>query len=100
MRTIRVASAALAIAAPVRAQTKKPPVPSGVASGLSRTSPKANRTSPKAAKEDVNRRNVDGSTPLQWAVYNGDVAEVRRLLRAGADVSVANNYRPRPTIPA
>ena len=31
-------------------------------------------------KEDVNRRNVDGSTPLQWAVYDGDVAEARRRL--------------------
>ena len=49
-----------------------------------------------AAKEDVNRRNVDGSTPLQWAVYNGDVAEVQRLLRAGADVSLANNYGATP----
>ena len=27
---------------------------------------------------DVNRRNADGSTPLQWAVYKGDAAEVRR----------------------
>ena len=36
--------------------------------------------------DDVNRRNPDGSTPLQWAVYEGDVAEVRRLLAAGADV--------------
>jgi ankyrin repeat protein len=58
---------------------------SGVVSGLSRTS-----------KDDVNRRNADGSTPLQWAVYNGDVAEVRRLLRAGAHVSLANNYGATP----
>jgi hypothetical protein len=47
-------------------------------------------------KEDVNRRNADGSTPLQWAVYNGEVAEVKRLLRAGADVSIANNYGATP----
>ena len=47
-------------------------------------------------QEDVNRRNADGSTPLQWAVYNGDVAEVKRLLRAGADVSLANNYGATP----
>jgi ankyrin repeat protein len=46
--------------------------------------------------EDVNRRNADGSTPLQWAVYNGDVAEARRLLRAGANVSLANNYGATP----
>jgi ankyrin repeat protein len=39
---------------------------------------------------------VDGSTPLQWAVYNEDVAEVRRLLKAGADVSIANNYGATP----
>jgi ankyrin repeat protein len=50
----------------------------------------------KPAKEDVNRRNPDGSTPLQWAVFNGDVAEVRRLLRAGADLKIANNYGATP----
>ena len=46
--------------------------------------------------EDVNRRNVDGSTPLQWAVHAGDIAEARRLLSAGADVSLANNYGATP----
>ncbi|HKE87185.1 MAG TPA: ankyrin repeat domain-containing protein [Vicinamibacterales bacterium] len=45
---------------------------------------------------DVNRRGVDGSTPLQWAVYNGDVAETRRLLRAGANVALANSYGATP----
>ncbi len=49
-----------------------------------------------ARKSDVNRRDVDGSTPLEWAVYNSDVAEVRRLVRAGADVSLANNYGATP----
>jgi uncharacterized protein len=49
-----------------------------------------------AQKQDVNRRAVDGSTPLQWAVYKGDVAEVRRLLKAGADVTLANNYGATP----
>jgi ankyrin repeat protein len=47
---------------------------------------------PRTAKEDVNRRNPDGSTPLQWAVFHGDVAEAKRLLRAGADVKAANKY--------
>jgi ankyrin repeat protein len=60
--------------------------PRDVASGSSRTSP----------KEDVNRRNADGSTPLQWAVYNGEIVEARRLLRAGANVSLANNYGATP----
>jgi ankyrin repeat protein len=45
---------------------------------------------------DVNKRGVDGSTPLQWAVYEGNVAEVRRLLKAGANVSLANNYGATP----
>ena len=49
-----------------------------------------------AQKADVNRRNADGSTPLQWAVYNGDLAEARRLLRAGANVSLTNNYGATP----
>src|SRR5204862_231943 len=36
------------------------------------------------------------TTPLHWAVYNGDVAEVQRLVRAGADVSLANKYGATP----
>ncbi len=58
--------------------------------GVTVSAQKATRTS------DVNRRNPDGSTPLQWAVYKGNVAEARRLLRAGADVSLANNYGATP----
>jgi ankyrin repeat protein len=47
-------------------------------------------------KTDVNRRNPDGSTPLQWAVFKGDVAEAKRLLRAGANVALANDYGATP----
>jgi ankyrin repeat protein len=47
-------------------------------------------------KTDVNQRELDGSTPLQWAVYEGDEAKVRDLIRAGADVSVANDYGASP----
>jgi ankyrin repeat protein len=52
------------------------------------------RTQP--AKENVNRRGPDGSTPLQWAVHDGNVAEVKRLLRLGADLKIANNYGATP----
>jgi ankyrin repeat protein len=48
------------------------------------------------SKEDVNRRGPDGSTPLQWAVFNGDVNEAKRLLRAGANVTLANYYGATP----
>ena len=34
----------------------------------------------------------DGSTPLQWAVFNGDVLETKRLLADGADPRAANDY--------
>ena len=34
----------------------------------------------------------DGSTPLQWAVFHGDTAEAKRLLKAGADVKAVNAY--------
>jgi ankyrin repeat protein len=44
---------------------------------------------------DVTAR-PDGSTPLQWAVFNGDIAEAKRLLAAHADVKAANNYGVTP----
>ena len=53
---------------------------------------------PKSSRrtEDVNRRNADGSTPLQWAVYAGDIVEAKRLLLAGADITLANSYGATP----
>jgi uncharacterized protein len=48
------------------------------------------------AQQNVNKRGVDGSTPLQYAVYENNAAEVRRLLKAGANVSLANNYGATP----
>ena len=65
-----------------------------VAVGLQTARPVEAQT--RKAKEDVNRRNPDGSTPLQWAVYNGDVTEAKRLLRAGANVKLANKYGATP----
>ena len=34
----------------------------------------------------------DGSTPLQWAVFEGNLAEVKRLLATGADPRAMNHY--------
>jgi ankyrin repeat protein len=56
----------------------------------------ATHVDPSRRTEDVNHRDVDGSTRLQWAVHAGDIAEVKRLLRSGADVSLANNYGATP----
>lgn len=41
---------------------------------------------------DVNKQAPDGSTPLHWAVYEGDVEQTKELIRAGADVNHSNNY--------
>jgi ankyrin repeat protein len=41
---------------------------------------------------DGKAREVDGTTALMWACYNGDADLVERLLKAGADVSVVNDY--------
>ena len=70
--------------------------PAGPGSGRVAGSGPAEDRPRSGPAEDVNRREADGSTPLQWAVYNGDLAEVKRLLRAGADVSLANNYGATP----
>ena len=76
--------------------------PAGTSSEQARTSAAAGASTSTVAHAgaspsgDVNARQGDGSTPLQWAVYNGDVAEVARLIKAGADVSVANSYGATP----
>lgn len=45
---------------------------------------------------DVNDRMADGTTALHWAVHNGDADLVKRLIKAGAKVSVANDYGATP----
>jgi ankyrin repeat protein len=45
-----------------------------------------------AGTEDVNARRSDGSTPLQWAAFAGDVTEAKRLIAAGAEVRATNAY--------
>ena len=44
------------------------------------------------AKANPNVADVDGTTPLQWAVRNGNAALVDRLLVAGADAKAQNRY--------
>jgi ankyrin repeat protein len=44
----------------------------------------------------VNARQSDGSTPLAWAVYKDDAATVDLLLKAGAKVTVADDYGETP----
>ena len=41
---------------------------------------------------DVNAASADGTTALHWAVYNGNLGLVERLLEGGAAVSVANQF--------
>ena len=48
------------------------------------------------AEDNINAVQADGSTPLQWAVYRRDAAEVQRLVKAGANVSAQNNYGASP----
>jgi ankyrin repeat protein len=40
---------------------------------------------------DANVR-PDGSTPLEWAVFQGDIAQTKKLLAAGADAKAVNVY--------
>jgi len=45
-----------------------------------------------AASNPDEPRKPDGSTPLMWAVFEGDVAEATRLIKEGADVEAMNAY--------
>jgi ankyrin repeat protein len=69
------------------------PVTSEATAATKASKASADRASPAG---DVNARAGDGSTLVQWAVYNGDVAEVARLTKAGADVKLANSYGATP----
>jgi uncharacterized protein len=41
---------------------------------------------------DAKSHEVDGTTALMWACYNGDADLVERLLKAGANVGAVNDY--------
>jgi ankyrin repeat protein len=45
---------------------------------------------------DVNMRMGDGTTPLHWAAYHGNIALVEELVDAGADVNARNEYGSSP----
>jgi ankyrin repeat protein len=47
-------------------------------------------------KVDVNGRSLDGATALLWAAHWNDLATADLLIRAGADVNAANDYRVTP----
>lgn len=44
----------------------------------------------------ANEAAPDGTRALHWAIYHGEVELVRRLIEAGADVTVANDYGATP----
>src|SRR4030095_1776534 len=50
-------------------------------------------------KGDVNAPQADGATALHWAAYHDDLATVDVLIRAGANVRVANQYGSTPPAP-
>jgi len=45
---------------------------------------------------DVNMRMSDGTTPLHWAVYHGNLDLVEELVDSGADVNARNEYGSSP----
>ena len=45
---------------------------------------------------DVKMRMSDGTTPLHWAVYHGNLDLVEELVDAGADVNARNEYGSSP----
>ncbi|MEJ1962009.1 MAG: ankyrin repeat domain-containing protein [Gammaproteobacteria bacterium] len=45
---------------------------------------------------DINQRTADGTTALHWAVYHNDVDLVGRLIAAGANVKLKNDYGSTP----
>ena len=95
---LAIAAAGLLVATAGQTQTAKPapakpavkPATPQTSGGQVPASASARRAGP--AREDPNKRSDDGTTPLMWAVNKGDVAEVRRLLRLGANPKLVNNY--------
>lgn len=72
------------------------PPPALIAAVRSRDSTKVLELLTAQPRVDVNQRSVDGTTALHWAVYNSDIALVDRLLAAGANPNVRNDYNSTP----
>ncbi len=51
---------------------------------------------PSFAADKVDAVDADGTTPLHWAVFNGDVAKVDALIKAHADVNARNRFGSTP----
>jgi ankyrin len=99
-RTLVVAAALVAVSGVAgRAWQGRPAAQTSQSKPAAQTAAKpvpAARTPAARLEEDVNRRNADGSTPLQWAVFEGNLEEAKRLIRAGADINLANKYGATP----
>jgi ankyrin repeat protein len=48
------------------------------------------------ASRAITKVDADGTTALHWAVRNNDIAQIDRLLRAGANPNAANRYGVTP----
>jgi uncharacterized protein len=72
------------------------PPPPLVSAARSRDSSRVLELLSSTTRAEVNKPSKDGTTALHWAVYNDDLALVDRLLAAGADPNVRNDYNSTP----
>ena len=47
-------------------------------------------------KSDINAKQVDGATAMQWAAYRNDLAMAEKLISAGANVKTPNREGATP----
>jgi ankyrin repeat protein len=78
---VGLASTALAVAAPIHDAASKGDIKK-IAAILA------------ADPTQLNAKDKLGNTPLHWAAFHGQLAAVKALVDAGADVKAKNNYGP------